>query len=133
MGEENNSGKIIAVVLVLIIAVAGLIIFMQKDNGNHAPIPILNKTGTLNVDVNSNHIMFPADYTLSIDGNEVSQFSLSPFEGMRYTKQITIPAGQDSKSILVEVKSTGGGFGNDKDSKRVTIYADNASQVSLSA
>lgn len=122
------------IIAVVIICAAGFIILNKSgDNANDTPIPIINKTGTVIVEVNSNHVMFSADYTLYIDGQATNQFTLSPLQGYKFTKSITLPVGANSKEIKVEVRSTGGGLGGDYDSKTVTVYANNTSTVKLSA
>jgi len=136
--SKRGNTRVIIVFLVLILAFAviavGVHAAMQNgNNANDRAIPLINKTGTLKIEVDSNHYLFTAHYILFIDGQPISQFDIGPLGSSTYTKTVTLPAGASSANITVKVTSTGGGTGNQQDQKTVTVYANNISSVKLSA
>jgi|GEM_PF-6320480 len=118
------------IVMVGVYAVLGVV-----DNGNQfSSVSGTDRTGDLVINVESDHILLSANYTLYVDGKQVgSSFALDSGQSKEFAQKITVPAGKSSVSVAVLVKSTGGGFGNEQDSKTANIYADTQTRITLSA
>jgi len=121
--------------LVLSILVIGVVcgaIFwvIAADGGRHNP---LNNTDEIVITVESTHILFSANFTLYIDGEAKDSWTMGPGTSKIFKYTITLPKSHGPTAMIISVISTGGGLGNQGDSKTITVGTGNIHNVTLRA
>jgi hypothetical protein len=114
---ETYQKFLIGLVIGAVIA-GGAYYVLFADNGAHNP---LMETSELNIRVESTHILLSANYTLSIDGENVESWSMGPSGYAEFTYTYTTPKTDGTKMIVIKVVATGGGFGTQTDSVQVLM------------
>ena len=120
--DKQSTGKsLLTVVIVIILLSVGVRILIEvADRGALLDTPLYD-TSTLQVRVESTHIIYGANYEVFIDGDSIDEFRLEP--GMYYegTYKFGILRSEPDRYVEVKVISTGGGLGAQADSKSVFI------------
>lgn len=118
--RSGGAGAAIAVVIILVVvAVAGYFVVLH---GNHA---------TLNITVQSTHILADTDVTVYVDGRDIGTWRIGNLEGGAISYNYSWSIFDDAKIIEVRAVSTGGFWGAQGDSKTITVYKGGTNNVIL--
>lgn len=104
------AGIIIAFVIIAVILAVIFFAFPQFSGS----------TATLNISVNSTHILLSISYNVYVDGSLIDSNTLGPGQYMQYSYTYHWTS-SDPTTVTVSATSTGGGFGGESDSKAVTV------------
>lgn len=110
--EKSHVALIIGVVIVAIVVILAVVFltFLQFSGS----------TATLNIYVNSTHILYSISYNVYVDGSLIDSDTLTPGYYMHYSYTYHWSS-SDSTTVTVSASSTGGGLGGESDSKAVTV------------
>lgn len=111
------AGILIAVIIIIVILAVVFIAFSRSD-------------ATLEIYVNSTHLIFSVSYNLYVDGSLVDSDTLSAGYYVHYTYAYHWSS-SDSTTMTVSATSTGGGFGSESDSKTMTVWDGGSYTVNL--
>jgi flagellar basal body-associated protein FliL len=132
--NKRTAGSTAAVIIVIVLAIALCIAAVgvkAAANGNESQ-GISIQSGYVQVEVNSTRTLFSANYTIYIDGEEKDHIKLGPGGKYINTFKIPLPLAKSSKTITVNVQSSGTG-GSQSDTKAITVHANNTVKVILQA
>jgi hypothetical protein len=91
-------------------------------NGNHA---------TLEINVQSSHILADTDVTVYVDGKDIGTWRIGNLEGLKITYNYTWSIFDNAKVIQIKAISTGGYLGAQGDSKLITVHSGDNNKVTL--
>ena len=104
------AGIVIAFVIILVILAVIFFAFPQFSGS----------TATLNIYVNSTHILYSVSYNVYVAGSLIDSDTLAPGYQVYYSYTYHWSS-SDPTTVTVSATSTGGGFGSESDSKAVMV------------
>ncbi|MDR3205854.1 MAG: hypothetical protein LBT41_01980 [Candidatus Methanoplasma sp.] len=122
LSSDRLGGAAVAVAIVIILIVVGAAGYFVVFTGNHA---------TVDITVQSTHIIADTDVTVFVDGKNVGTYKVSNLNNAHITYEYKWSILDDSKIIEVSAISTGGLLGVQTDSRTITVQNGETERVTL--
>ncbi|MDR3075095.1 MAG: hypothetical protein LBU30_03525 [Candidatus Methanoplasma sp.] len=122
LSSDRSGGAGAAIAIVIILVIVGIAGYFVVLNGSHA---------TLDINVQSTHILADTDVTIYVDGQNIGTWRLDNLGNIKITHDYTWSMFNDTKVIEVKAISTGGYLGAQGDSEIITVHKDGVNKVTL--